>query len=324
MRRSALPAAALLLLVWAVPAAAQQGGLQVGVTDLKSNSSTSARVTVSVSGSGVESTQLPADAFTATLARQPAKVTRVLSPDAAQTAVSVLLVIDTSGSMSAGGNIGLAKTAASQFVDQLQPGGRVGVLRFSDKTQLVSPLTEDKDAAKASIARLQAAGDTALYDAIVAGASRLARAPGQRVIVLLSDGADTTERPIRDAINAARQNKVAIYSIGLRSGGATAPAAALRSLAKQTRGRFISAEGAQLSALYTSLGKALYSQYVVDIEVPPGTPSGSEVVVTVTARGLQASSEGRALLLDAPATTRPAALDRQAPELGRLETRQGL
>ena len=321
-----LPAAAALLLpiVWAVPAAAQQGGLQVAVTDLKPNGPTSARVTVSVSGSGVESIQLPAGAFTATLARQPAEVTRVIAPDAARTQVSVLLVIDTSGSMDQGGNIGLAKAAASQFVDQLRPGGRVGVLRFSDKIQLVSRLTQDKGAAKASIAGLQAKGETALYDAVVAGARELGKAPGQRVIVLLSDGEDTTKRPIREAINAARGNKVAIYSIGLASDGATAPAAALRSLATQTGGRFVSAEGAQLSALYTRLGKALYSQYVVDIEVPPGTPSGSEVVVTVAARGLRASSEGRALLLDAPATTRPAALDRPVPGLSRLETRQGL
>ncbi len=60
MRRLALPAAALLvLLVWATPGLAQQGELQVSLTDLKARSHTAARVTVAVSGSGVEDSQLP-------------------------------------------------------------------------------------------------------------------------------------------------------------------------------------------------------------------------------------------------------------------------
>ena len=323
MTRAGAAAALLVLLAWTGPAVAQQGDLLVRMTDLRA-SATTARVTVAVSGSGVERTRLSAGAFTATVGGRPAAVTRLAPPEAAKTPVSVLLVIDTSGSMQTGDNISLAKTAAARFVDQLQPGGQVGVLRFSDKFQLMLPLTADKAAATRSIAKLQANGETALYDAIVAGAVQLAKAPGQRVIVLLSDGADTTRRPIADAIRAAKRNKVTIYSIGLASDGAQAPTAALATLARETKGRFIPAQGAQLSALYTSLGQELYSQYVVDLQVPPGTPSGSELVVTVTVGGLRGSSEGRALKLDVPPPTRPASPDGQVPGLSRLQTRQGL
>jgi tight adherence protein B len=324
MRRLALPAAALLVvLAWATPGAAQQGGLQVRVTELEAKVPTAARLTVAVSGAGVERRQLPASAFSATLDGQPARVAQVISPEVARTPVSVLLVIDTSRSMEAGGNMAPAKAAAAQFVDQLQPGGRVGVLRFSDTIEVVSPLTEDKVAAKRAIATLRAAGETALYGGIVAGAGQLASAPGQRVIVLLSDGKDTTKRPIQDAVAAAQRNRVVIYSIGLASDGAQAPVEALTSLAGQTRGRFIPAKGANLSALYASLGRELYSQYVVDLQVPPGTPSGSELVVKVTAGGFIGASEGRALLLPLPSSVGPAGL-REVPGLSALQTRQGL
>jgi len=326
MRRLALPAAALLvLLVWAAPVLAQQGELQVSLTDLVARSHTAARVTVAVSGSGVENSELPASAFTATLAGKPVKVTGVISPDAARTPVSVLLVIDTSGSMDRGGNIGLAKTAASRFVDQVPPGGQVGVLRFSDTIQVVHPLDADTATAKQRIGTLQANGETALYDAVSAGAGLLAKAPGQRVMVLLSDGEDTASKGlIGQAVAAAKRHRVAIHSIGLASVGAKVPEAALRTLASATRGRFIPAKGAQLSDIFTSLGKALYSQYVVDFEVPPGTPSPSELVVTVTKGELQGVSDGRVLLLRAPPSTRPALVDRLPPGLGTLETRQGL
>ncbi len=207
-------------------------------------------------------------------------------------------------------NIGLAKTAASQFVDQVPPGGQVGVLRFSDTTQVVHRLNADTATAKQRIGTLQADGETALYDAVGAGAGLLAKAPGQHVMVLLSDGEDTVSKAsIGQAVAAAKRNRVAIHSIGLASPGATVPIAALRTLARETRGSFI---------------PALYKQYVVDFEVQPGTPSPSELVVTVTKGELQGVSDGRVLLLPAPPSTRPALVDRLPPGLGTLETRQGL
>ncbi len=141
--------------------------------------------------------------------------------------------------------------------------------------------------------------------------------------MLLSDGADNrSTHTVEDAITAAKRAKAVVYTVGLDNG--LTPAPVLTRLAAETRGKFVKAQGARLADLYASLGRELYSQYVVDFRVPPGTPGETQVVVTVAAGGARGSSEGRVLLLPAsPSQAR--GLDQQpVTGLTRLETRQGL
>jgi tight adherence protein B len=305
------------------PASAEPGRIDVRVTELAPTGPASARATVAVSGPAVEGRQLPADAFTATAGGGPAPVTGVTPPGAARTPVSVLLVIDTSGSMGQSGDIERAKVAADRFVDQLRPGGRIGVVRFSNQPETVRPLTADAAAAKASIATLRANGDTALNDAVLAAVDQLPNAPGQRVVVLLSDGADNrSAHTVEDAIAAAKRAKAVVYTVGLDNG--LTPAPVLTRLAAETGGKFVKAQGARLADLYASLGRELYSQYVVDFRVPPGTPSETQVVVTVAVGGARGSSEGRVLLLPASPGQAPGLDQQPATGLTRLQTRQGL
>jgi tight adherence protein B len=324
-RRTPLVAALLALLLWPAAAAGQAGGVDVGITGIKAPTATSAWATVKVSGSAVGQTELPRDAFGVTVAGKPARITRVASPDAARTQVSVLLLLDTSGSMKQDDNISRAKAAADRFVEQLRPGSSIGVLAFSDRPQLVQQLTPDQASAKRSIATLQASGHTALYDAIVQGAGQLAGEPGQHAIVLLSDGVDDgSAHSFADAIAAARQTKGSFYSIGLSTAAGAAPAGVLTSLARSTKGgRFIPAQGARLNDLYASLGRELYSQYRVDFEVPPGTPNESVAVVTVRASAAQRSSDPVPLLLP-PAAPGPPGERPGVPGLARLQTQEGL
>jgi tight adherence protein B len=114
-----------------------------------------------------------------------------------------------------------------------------------------------------------------------------------------------------------------VYAIGLADSGASLPGDALTRLARQTGGRFITAQGADLASLYTGLGQELYAQYLVEVEVPPGTQRESDLVVSVRIGSARASAHG-VLLLPAAAPA-PVGLDQQSvPGLRGIERRQAL
>jgi tight adherence protein B len=281
-----------------------------------------AQATVALTGL-VAGVRLEPGAFRVTIGGRPAKVTNLEAPGEAGRNVSALLVIDTSRSMTAKNNIGRAKEAARAFVDQLQPGGMAGLLAFADRPTSAS-LTDKKAQLNAGIDRLQAEGEkTALFDAVVAATQTLRQAKGDRAVILLSDGDDNNStNMLPQAIRAAQKAHVTVYAFALDS-GAQVPRDALKKLAKQTKGRYLPAQGSQLASLYTSLGQELYSRYVVEVEIPPGTQPTSNVLIEAQVGQASVSAEGVLALPVAKPVAR--GLDQQpVPGLGRLETQQGL
>jgi tight adherence protein B len=282
-----------------------------------------AQATVALTGPLAEGAKLEIGAFNVTIGGLPAKVTNVEAPGSGARNVSALLVVDTSGSMAQNGNIDRAKAAARSFVGELRTGGKAGLLPFADRPAPASVLTDNRVQLAAGIGRLKAGGETALWDAVVAAAAVLRQAPGDRAVILLSDGDDNRSTSTQaQAINAAKKAGVTVYAIALDS-GAQVPRSALRTLARQTEGRYIPAQGAELASLYTSLGQELYSQYVVEVEIPSGTQREPNVVITAQVGQTRVSDEGVLALPVAKPVAR--GLDQQpVPGLGRLETQQGL
>lgn len=145
----------------------------------------------------------------------------------------VLLVIDTSGSMS-GDKIEQAKVAASAFLDGMPPQNRVGLMIFDsapavydfntnsfiyldpNNLETVEPLTsfEGGEAAiRPQVSALEVGGDTSLYDAIQTSINLLKAnrdADDDRIqsVVVLSDGQDTSSlTSLQDVTNVITQNK---------------------------------------------------------------------------------------------------------------------
>jgi tight adherence protein B len=321
-----LAAAAALLL--SGPAAGQTGGLNV---DLKEPDTTSTpghvKVTVALSGERWDGEKLPAGAFTATVDGRQAPMAKVDPLEATGRQVAVMLVVDTSGSMRAGDNISLARDAAVRLVNELPPGTKVGVVAFSDQPQVVQGLTADRARVRSAIASLQANGETALRDAVVQASKLLGRESGQRNLVLLSDGADTSSQASFDqTVAAVKRAKAAIYTLGL-----TAPAGeeqdpqALKNLARRAGGRAVTdLTGPQLAGLYQGIGRELASQYVLDVQLPQSTGTTIAFAVTVEAAGASGSAQ-RTLLLRRPAASQTPAVPSlsPAPALSRLEREQG-
>ena len=140
----------------------------------------------------------------------------------------LMLAVDISGSMGTedmqlGGEyvdrLSVVKQVVSQFVEA-RAGDRVGLILFGTNAYLQAPLTFDLRTVMQLLKEAPvgiAGGKTAIGDAIGLGVKRLrARPDGDRVIVLLTDGANNVGEvaPIK-ASELAADIGVRIYTIGV-------------------------------------------------------------------------------------------------------------
>lgn len=132
--------------------------------------------------------------------------------------LTVALVVDRSRSVQAA----LSKaqmTARNFFSSVLRPRkDRAAVIAFDSGVYVVQDFTDDANALSAAASKLTAAGGTSVFDAVYKTArDKLAGGEeGRRVIVLITDGDDTTSRASADqAIEMALKNNVIIYALRL-------------------------------------------------------------------------------------------------------------
>ena len=168
----------------------------------------------------------------------------------------IWLVIDVSGSMF-GEKLDNAKAAALNFIEQTEANNRVGLITFSNNPQVIVPLdnVESNGAElRNAINRLQADGDTALFDAIVESVDNMAASESERIraVVLLSDGADTvgstTRQQAIDRIleEAGSQNPVVVIPIAY---GSDADIATLNAIARAANTRVQPGDPDEIQAL---------------------------------------------------------------------------
>ncbi len=125
--------------------------------------------TVGVLVSTDDGLQLRASNVRATENGLTVRVTSVRSLGSTSGPVDAVLAIDTSNSRR-GTNLETALSAAQVFLEQAPDWIHVGALSFADVTTEVSPITSDRTAVSAKVARMSGETDsgTALFDAVVA------------------------------------------------------------------------------------------------------------------------------------------------------------
>jgi tight adherence protein B len=325
----------LLGLLGAGTAAGQQGD-PVEVRLRQSDSSQGRlKLTVELSGPGwTGEERLDRDSFTVTMDGRPVQVDKA-APRGEQSgaggAMAVILAVDTSGSMIDFDNIATARTAAANFASQLQPGTRAGVLSFADEPVVERELTDDLAAVQAAIRGLNVddpRADTALYDAVVLASQKLTGQPGQRNLVVLSDGRhEGTPKTLEQAFEAAQAAKVTVFTVGLEVPNRPQDQAALQRLAAETKGTWVPASAQDLEALLGGIGQTLASQYVVDLTLPQGLGGQVDFRLQVQTAGGTGELHVPQFLLEAqasPATLVPVPAEPlPAPALSRLESEQG-
>jgi tight adherence protein B len=317
----------------AAPAAGQQQEDPLTVV-LRGSEASSGRlkVTVGMSGPGWTGGRLGPGDVTATIDGQPVQrlqATPLQEQQGARGQLAVILAVDTSGSMLQFDNIARARQAAARFAAEMPPGTRVGVVSFADQPRVEQALTPDRARVQQVIEGLQAdpRGDTALYDAVVEASRLLAGEPGQRNLVVLSDGRhEGTPTSLQQAIAAAEKAKVITDTFGLEVPGFEQDQAALGTLAARTGGRALKASAENLEGLFGAAGRKLASQYVVDLALPPGVGSEVDFRLTVRANGEVGEYHNQRFFVGTQASPAavpiPAELPR-APALSRLESDQG-
>ncbi|MDX2137366.1 MAG: VWA domain-containing protein [Chloroflexota bacterium] len=201
--------------------------------------------------------------------------------------LAVVLAIDVSSSMLPS-PIERAKAAAQAFVDSLRPQDSVAILTFGTNVSVEQSFTTDRAALSAAIARLQAGGQTALYQGAFEAVNLAATAPvPRRAVILLGDGAEFGERSLvtrAAALDDITRLGVPVYTIGLGFG---ADRTYLQALAQTSSARFYeSPTPDELAAIYADLSALFRSQYLVTLET--GVP-GDGTVYTV---GIETSAAG--------------------------------
>jgi Ca-activated chloride channel homolog len=148
------------------------------------------------------------------------KLVNVTHFDNERVPVSLGLVMDTSGSM-AGEKMAAAKSAVERFLfGLLDQNDEVFLYQFESQATLVQDWTTDRRAVSRALARIQARGGTAMYDA-AAESVPLAQSGKQRkkAVVIISDGNDTNSQlDVASVQQLIRETEVLVYAIGIDGG----------------------------------------------------------------------------------------------------------
>ncbi|HET9799361.1 MAG TPA: VWA domain-containing protein [Gemmatimonadaceae bacterium] len=131
--------------------------------------------------------------------------------------VNAIAALDLSNSVD-GERLDHLRSAGHAMVDALQQGDRAGVIGFSHSVQLGAPLTADFARVAAAFDQAKAGGGTALYDATYAGLVLGESDMAHSLLVIFSDGLDTSSWLRRDAVlDAARRNSVVVYGVSVKA-----------------------------------------------------------------------------------------------------------
>ncbi|HKP36872.1 MAG TPA: VWA domain-containing protein, partial [Pyrinomonadaceae bacterium] len=154
-----------------------------------------------VDGRGVAITNLKLDDFELHVDGQVAQINEI---SRSETPVRIAMLFDNSGSLSASREF--EKHAATRFFENvLRPVDQAAVYSIATNAELAQPMTNDVRLLQQTIEGFgKPEGSTSLYDGIFAALLYLKPYRGRQVIVIVSDGRDTTSRLDHD-FDATRQ-----------------------------------------------------------------------------------------------------------------------
>lgn len=177
--------------------------------------------------------------------------------------LNLVLAFDISESV-AGTRLGQLRSASDVLLDELRKEDLVGLVTFNHNVRPRSELTPDRDAIRAALEKVQAAGATALYDGTYLGLMTGEPATGRRRLqIVFSDGFDTCSWLQPDAvIQAARRLGVLVYAVSVAEAGRSP--AFLRDVCDATGGRLMEIESTwNLSSAFLDALDEVRQRYLV-------------------------------------------------------------
>jgi len=183
--------------------------------------------------------------------------------------LSIALAIDTSPSTMR--DFKLETSSARRFVHSiLRNEDRLSVFQVTENIDQLTRFTSDLKTIERGIEDLRTGPGTSIYDAIFLCSESLLDREGRKVLVLITDGGDTTSKAdYNSALRRAQQAEAIVYSIivvpveadaGRNLGGEHA----LIQISKDTGGKYYYAEGQQqLDEAFRKISDELRTQYLL-------------------------------------------------------------
>jgi Ca-activated chloride channel homolog len=183
--------------------------------------------------------------------------------------LSIALAIDTSPSTMR--DFKLETTSARRFVHSiLRAEDHLSVFEVTENVDQMTRFTSDLKTIEHGIDSLRTGPGTSIYDAIFLCSESLLDREGRKVLVLITDGGDTTSKAdYNGALRRAQQAEVIVYSIivvpveadaGRNLGGEHA----LIQISRDTGGKYYYAEGQQqLDEAFRKISDELRTQYLL-------------------------------------------------------------
>jgi Ca-activated chloride channel family protein len=183
--------------------------------------------------------------------------------------LSMILAVDTS--LSTRRDLKLELESARRFVHKImRPIDSLALYQFDNAVTEVMPFTHDSRDFDRSLQKVQTGTSTSLYDAVLIASENLEPRHGRKVLILVTDGGDTTSTvDFKAALRAALQSEAMIYSIivvpiesdaGRDIGGEHA----LIVLSQDSGGKYFYANSsADLDKVFQKIDEELRTQYLL-------------------------------------------------------------
>jgi Ca-activated chloride channel family protein len=210
--------------------------------------------------------------------------------------LSVAILIDTSGSTQI--DLHYEVDSVLKFIPALlqagNPGDSFALFSFNWRTNMEVDFSRSQKRAEHALRGLHGEGGTSLYDAIYLACNALTGREGRHVMVIVTDGGDTTSyKHFEDALRSAQESDVVLYPIVVipianDAGRNTGGEHALATLSKSTGGRIFYPEGFdRLDVAFADILRELRTQYLLGF-YPRGLPEEARLFHPITVKVHQA------------------------------------
>jgi len=204
--------------------------------------------------------------------------------------LQIVLLVDISSSIRY--RFPFEQKAASVLLKRvLRPGiDQASVIAFGTDVKEVQSMTSDTKRLNAAVHKLVPGGDTSLYDALLLASQRLHSSPSgaRKVIILLTDGADTTSRAsLKESINSTISSDAVVLVVDatVPSENGTKGQSFLEELTAASGGAILPARhNEELKGAFQTIEKVLRNQYALSYKPSNFQTDGSYRSVQLTAQ----------------------------------------
>ena len=189
--------------------------------------------------------------------------------------LSIAMLMD--ASLSTAKDLKFEQASAIRFIRSiLRPQDRIALFTLSHEVIQIAPFTGSAALLEKAVRAVRPHGGTSLFDAIYLAAAELRKQQGRKVMILITDGGDTTSvTSFHGALRAAQEADAVIYSVVIvpirsESGRDIGGEHALESLSEGTGGGAFKPDSlAQLDPVFAAIGEELRAQYLLAYYASP-------------------------------------------------------